>query len=417
MIIFSVGYGRDASGRFIANFGPLNKDGGQRRLNVAITRARQRCEVVASVHAHDFQLAEGASAGARMLRDYVAYAEAAGATLPHDDARVGEQDWPTALEACIGDAVEGLGLFPEPNVGVGRFRVDLGIRPRKGAGRYLLGIECDGEGYATTPTARDRERLRHEVLSGLGWGRIHRIWSLDWVRNRNGEIARLQEALHATTADTEPDAEPSVSRDTRADGPPPEDPPRARVERVVYELTTPEAALALPWTETYRRVALQPQHSFYEFHESVNRRPQTELLIDLVAAEGPISIDYAVRRLAEAWGLRRTGHRIATAGKQAVDQAARRDAVDVRGRFLWRPGQSLDRVRIPDPRVPDTRREIDDIPPEEIDLAIHSIRLGSAGVDDDQLIAQVARVFGFDRTGGRIRAVIEDRLTQCTPGR
>jgi hypothetical protein len=417
VIIFSVGYGRDKNGRFLANFGPLNKDGGQRRLNVAITRARERCEVVASVHAHDFQLAEGASAGARMLRDYVAYAEAAGAPLEGNDGRDEEREWPTPLEARIGDAVERLGFLAEPNVGVGRFKVDLGVRSRDDAARYLLGIECDGEGYARTPTARDRERLRHEVLSGLGWGQIHRIWSLDWVRNRNGELGRLQDALGAASKGKESHAEPPGSRASPSDGESADETPRARVERVVHELNTPEAALALPWTEPYRRITLPHQRSYYEFHESVNRRAQTNLLVDLIAAEAPISIDYAIRRLAEAWGLRRAGHRIVTAGKQAIGQASRRNAVEVRGRFLWRPGQSLVRVRIPDPEDPETRRDIDDIPPEEIDIAVYWIRVGSPGADNDHLIAQVARILGFDRTGERIRTVIGERLNTTASDR
>ena len=165
VIIFSVGYGRDPQGRFLMNFGPLSRDGGQRRLNVAITRAREKVEVVSSVRASDFQLADGASAGARMLRDYIAYAEAgARITRSEADGESVEEVWPSPLEQQVAKEISKLGYVAAPGIGVGGFRLDIGVKSPDSRDRFLLGIECDGDGYARTPTARDRERLRHEVL-------------------------------------------------------------------------------------------------------------------------------------------------------------------------------------------------------------------------------------------------------------
>ena len=411
IIIFSVGYGRDASGKFTANFGPLNKDGGQRRLNVAVTRARERLELVSSVRSHDFQLSESASAGARMLRDYIAYAEADGQFSGPDVIDEEAPEWPSALEEQVAEAIAELGFEVSPSVGVGSFRIDLAVQAPGDHDRFLMGIECDGESYARTPTARDRERLRHELLDALGWGPIHRIWSLDWVRNRAGEIARLDAALAAAKARAEATSESGERSEAESVAVVLEhDEPRERLDRVVHELSDSGAAVRLPWTEVYERANLGSHSSHYEFHESVNRRVQTDMLIELLAVEAPISIDYAIRRLAEAWGLRRAGHRVVSAGRQAVSQAGRRSAVEVRSEFLWRPGQTLTSVRVPDAGNPDTRREIDEIPPEEIDLAIARLRESSAGLVDEQLIAQVARVLGFDRTGGRIRSVLEKRV-------
>ena len=409
VIVFSVGYGRDPEGKFTMNFGPLNKDGGQRRLNVAITRARERVEVVASVRAHEFNLSDGASAGAQLLRDYIAFAEANG----HEDvAEEGDEDlpeWPSPLEAQVAATVRELGYEAIPEVGAGRFRIDIGVRKRDNYERFLLGIECDGDAYLHTPTARDRERLRHEVLHALGWGPIHRIWSLDWVHNRAGETDRLRAALRAAEDRTDT----SDGRPTDGTGTTPDEPdlePRERIERVVHELASSSAAADLPWTETYIRARLGRRSSFYDFHESVNRRPQTDALVELLEVEAPVSIDYAIRRLAEAWGLQRAGHRVMAAGRQAIGQAKRRGAAEIRGEFLWRPGQALAYVRVPDPDVPETRRDIDEIPPEEIDLAIARLREASAGVDDEQIFLQVARVLGFDRTGDRIKTVLKKRL-------
>ncbi len=406
VILLSVGYGRDAAGRFLMNFGPLNKEGGRRRLNVAVTRARDEVEVIASVRSQDFSLSDDASAGSRMLRDYIAYAEARHATSsPDDPADLADRF--AALEGQVATEIRELGYEVDPNVGVGTFRIDLGVRA-PGTESYLMGVECDGEGYATTPTARDRERLRHEVLAGLGWGEIHRIWSLDWVGNRLGEVARLQSALSAAEerASSSIITPPAQS----ADDPPHEEGARTRLDRPVAELGDPDAVAVLPWTSVYERAELGTAHSLYDFHETVNRAQQTAVLIELLEVEAPVSIDYAIGRLAETWGLKRAGHRVVAAGRQSISQAVRRGAAEIRGEFLWKPGQELALVRIPDPDEPDSRRRIEDIPPEEIELAIRRLRDAARGVPSDQLVAQVARVFGFDRTGDRIRSAIEGCL-------
>jgi len=139
------------------------------------------------------------------------------------------------------------------------------------------------------------------------------------------------------------------------------------------------------------------------------------MLVELIRVEAPISVDYAIRRLAEAWGLERTGSRIRSAGLQAVRRAERRGMAERRGDFLWRPGQTLTGVRVPDSADPGTRRGIDDIPPEELDLTIARLRAAVAGLSDGSLVTHVARVFGFDRTGGRIRAVLEGRIAAAPP--
>jgi hypothetical protein len=412
VIVFSVGYGRDSDGRFTMNFGPLNKEGGQRRLNVAVTRARQRIEVVSSVRAVDFNLGDGASAGATMLMDYLRYAETGGGqSHVSDDVDHAPDEWPTRLEAEVAKVITELGYEPVPRVGIGLFRIDIGVALPGQPNLLIMGVECDGQGYADTPTARDRERLRHEVLAGLGWGAIHRVWSLDWVRNRNGEIERLRRALESaqTEREREPVERPSTSVEDDADAVP------ERIERKVIEINSAASAAALPWTETYVRADLGRRSSFYEFHASVNRIEQANMLISLLAVEAPVSIEYATRRLAEAWSIGRIGHRVEAACRQAIAQAQRRKMAEVRGGFIWRPGQVLTSVRVPADDDPATRRDIADICPEEIDMAIERLRAADPGLDDSQLVMLVARVLGFERTGDRIRKVLIGRIAARGP--
>jgi hypothetical protein len=400
VIVFSVGYGKDLDGKFYMNFGPLNKDGGYRRLNVAVTRGRDLVEVVSSVRAADFSLSENASRGARLLQEYIRYAESGGGSLSAGtEARPREFESP--LERAIAEAVEELGYEAIPEVGAGSFRIGIGVRGAADREGYSLGIETDGHSYRSTPTARDRDRLREEVLTDLKW-RIHRVWSLDWVRNRQNEVARLREALE------EGDAEGTNRQEEVADE---ELPPRERTERMVEDLHDALQSGALEWLAAYERVELPLQRGHYDFHESINREKQRDLLIELLAVEAPVHVDYAIRRLGEAWGLRRTGHRVRSAGLQAIKMAVRRKAAELRGDFIWVPGQELKVVRGPDRDDRRTFRDIEEIPPEEIDLALSNLLEASGGsISGQHLISGVAKVLGFDRVGATIRDVLTERI-------
>ena len=410
VIIFSVGYGRDSTGRFTMNFGPLNKDGGHRRLNVAVTRARQLVEVVASVRSGAFDLAATAPRGAQLLRDYVAYAERGGepAAPPKtaDSAPADNED--RLIEAGIADAIAQDGYVTSLMVGNGAIRIDVGVRDPQNPDRFLLGVQSDGDSYVATPTARDRDRLREEALADLGWS-THRVWSVDWVRNRGEELNRLREALERGARGQR------ARRAPRDSGPDADAAPRRR-EREVVDLRDADDARDLPWVSTYRRcdlTAVPP--ALLEFHDPAAQRILVSVLEKLVQAEAPIHHDYAVKRLAESWGIRRTGHRVADAGTRAVGKLVQAGTVERRGEFLWRPGDTLNTVRMPDPNDERTRRDIDEIPPEEIDLAVRRLKEVTRGVPDEQLLVSVSRVLGFDRMGGRIREVLEQRLAAARP--
>lgn len=400
VVIFSIGYGRGSDGKFTMNFGPLNKDGGYRRLNVAVTRARELVEVVSSVRAADFTLSETASRGATLLREYLRYAETHGSLAEGTQPSDAEREYGSPVEEAIGEAVRELGYEAVPQVGAGSFRIDVAVRDPATPERFVLGVLTDSLYYSSIPTARDRDRLREEVLTKiLGW-RIHRIWALDWVRNRQAEVERLREAIERSSVDDEP-VDPVVEEQPEI---------RERTEREVPELGKTAHVASLPWVETYKRVELDTEVTFYEFHESVNRSKQRDLVVALVEGEAPVQVDYVIQRLAQAWGLKRAGHRVRSAALQAIKMAIRNGIVEQRESFLWRPGQELVSVRAPDPSDPRTQRSIELIAPEEIDIAL--VRLieasGSAG---EHVFSDVARVLGFDRVGATIQKVLRERLS------
>ncbi|HET9307963.1 MAG TPA: AAA domain-containing protein, partial [Candidatus Sulfotelmatobacter sp.] len=191
-IIISIGYGKDRAGNLPLRFGPLLSEGGRRRLNVAITRSRQRLTVVSSFSHVDIDVSRvKPGSGVELLRDYLQYAASNGKRL--GDAQL------TAVplndfEADIFDVLSGQGLKLVPQVGASHYRIDMVAEHPQRPGRFVLAIECDGASYHSSYTARDRDRLRQQQLESLGW-RFHRIWSTDWFLRKDDEVKRTMAAF------------------------------------------------------------------------------------------------------------------------------------------------------------------------------------------------------------------------------
>jgi superfamily I DNA and/or RNA helicase/very-short-patch-repair endonuclease len=193
LILFSITYGKDAAGRMAMNFGPLNQEGGQRRLNVAITRARHGVTIFSSIRPEDIDLSRTRSAGVTDLKNYLEFAAKGPRALVEQAIPTGlEPESPLEIE--IIRALRDKGWSVHPQVGCSGYRIDLAVVHPEEPGRYLLGIECDGATYHSMPTARDRDRLRQIVLEGLGWT-LHRVWSTDWWTDPDREIQKLEASI------------------------------------------------------------------------------------------------------------------------------------------------------------------------------------------------------------------------------
>lgn len=197
VIIISTTYGKNAAGEMHQRFGPVNKAGGWRRLNVLFTRARKRIHLVTSMVHSDVQLdTKQAESGRTFLRKYLQYAETG--HLP-DSGTAGFKGTPdSGFEESVARSLLGLGYEFHYQVGVQGFFIDIGVVHPDQPGQYLCGIECDGAAYHSHPIARDRDRIRQEILENRGW-KIFRIWSTDWYRNRKLEIERLHAFLRQQT--------------------------------------------------------------------------------------------------------------------------------------------------------------------------------------------------------------------------
>ncbi len=288
-IILTVGYGKDRSGRLPYRFGPLNQAGGERRLNVAITRARRRMTLVSSFGHHDMDPGRSRSRGVELLRLYLEFAASRGCNL--GDARA-EAPPLNPFEEDVREGLTLRGMALEPQWGASRCRIDFVVKHPDQPGRFVLAIECDGAAYHSSPTARDRDRLRQQHLEALGW-RFCRVWSTDWFTDRAQEIERVWRVYQVALA--------SVAQDEATAAVPaqPAPVPSPEIHRERVRAPRPDVPHRTSITE-YRSHELQ---ALLEWLLSDGRLRTDEELIDELRVE---------------LGFARRGARIESACRQAI---------------------------------------------------------------------------------------------------
>ena len=200
-IIFSIAYAKDDTNRLMHNFGPLNRVGGERRLNVAVTRAKYNLQVVASIHGSDIDPKRTSAEGAILLGKYLDYAERGVAALDKVTEVNSDDQFDSVFEEEVCQFLRDNRYNVDTQVGCSGFRIDMGVR-KPDSSDYFLAVECDGASYHSSKNARDRDRLRQEILERMGWN-FYRIWSTDWFKNNKTEKQRLLDAV-AAAAESKP---------------------------------------------------------------------------------------------------------------------------------------------------------------------------------------------------------------------
>lgn len=295
VVLISIGYGKNEQGYFAQTFGPLNQDGGGRRLNVLITRARKRCEVFTNLEPEDVK--PDGNPGRYALRTFLAFARSGHMDVPNKTGR----DPMSVFEEQVMDALTRSGFECEPQVGVAGFFIDIGVRHPDQPHKFCLGIECDGAQYHSSKTARDRDRLRQAVLESRGWT-IHRIWSTDWFTDPKGCLERTVAAIRKACERSEPNEAPQQAPD-------PADIP----------LTVPAAVNAEQGPSLSRSLSFDPYEPVRPTfpipwdYDMLCSSPSSVMLVmhEIVAGESPICLAEVIRRLREAARGGKAGSRIA----------------------------------------------------------------------------------------------------------
>ena len=305
-IILTVGYGRTQEGKMRYNFGPLNREGGYQRLNVAVTRAKRRMTIVSAFSPADMDLDRLRSQGPQMLRDYIAYAASAGGDL--GSARRDAEPL-NPFEIDIKDRLEAEGIPLQPQYGASGYWIDFAAMHPEQPGRPVLAIEADGARYHSAINARERDRLRQEHLERLGW-RFHRIWSTEWFRNPEAEVEKVVQAWKSAVADADKDDPVSTSVQAA------EQPPSS--EAVLAE-SIPSRRGDCPHVDL-------PGRPITEY-----RNRQLDDIVRWAQSDGLLhSNDELIRDIAGAMGYRRVGARIRDHLESAIRRVNRRPQVKPR---------------------------------------------------------------------------------------
>lgn len=409
VIFISVTYAKAADGKLRYNFGPLNSENGWRRLNVLTTRARQCMQVFSSMRGDEINAAATTSGGARFLREFLIYAEHGRLESVIASASA---DTESHLEQDVLTELARRGITIVPQVGVAGYRIDLGVLDDVSPGRFLCGIECDGVAYHESETARDRDRLRQQVLEARGWT-IHRVWSTDWFKDRHGQIERLNSLIEEDRARAheeaaaELQARERLARESEARAA--EDSERIKQEVAEIRATALEAEpYQRPFAAPYVMTPGEGKYATSNFYAATLGGLVKKVVL-VVETESPVHQFDVLTRFAGMWGLR-LGSRIQGRILQACESAKRRAAVRVRGDFYWSVssrGKCTVRSRA-GTRIPGDR-----IAPQEYREAILAVLAKGHAFSRTQLVNEVRSEFGFSRTGAILDEAINaaiDRL-------
>ena len=389
VIFISVGYGRDSDGRLLQNFGPINNDGGERRLNVLISRARERCEVFSSITSDDIDVSSR-KLGVVAFKEFLQYADKGYFDIPTPTARPFDSDF----EESVAEFLRGRGYRIDPQVGMSGFFIDLGVVDSANESRYLLGIECDGATYHSSRSARDRDRIRQAILESRGWT-IHRIWSTDWFHRRAGEERRLLDVLTGLESGRRGSCDPIPALVV----PPPIDPQVQEVERPI-----PVPDTEVPSTPAYVVANFKVRSDQAPHQASLEK--VSDAIYRIVTVEGPVHEEEVARRLATVWGLDRAGSRIQEAAHRALLSLRRNSRLTNEGKFWSSPEGTILSVRNRSQLDVQSLRLAKYLPPAEIIVCAMEILRDNVRVPVDELVVEVARRLGFLRTGQDLQDVI-----------
>lgn len=393
VIFISIGYGRSkADDKMYQNFGPLNADGGHRRLNVLITRARERCEVFSSIVADDIRVDGNSKHGVIALKAFLKYAQHGDLGIPAMTGKGADSPFEKAVQAQLVKR----GYQVDNQVGVAGFYIDLAVVDPDAPGRYLLGIECDGASYHAAPSARDRDRLRQEVLEAHGWN-IHRIWSTDWFQREAIELARLEAALS--------DAKARRDRGSSRNEP---SPVEAQVPAVLRRAPSPSAEAPATGAPPYRQADFRPEHHDLAPHE-VPVASMARTVERILEIEGPMHEDELVARVRDLWGLSRAGSRIKSAVKDALRQASFTRKMSSEG-DCWQIADAPVPVRDRSEAASRSLKNPDLLPPQELREAILTLVRDAHGIRQGEIAGAVARILGFQATSQQLRDRIDQQV-------
>ena len=368
IIMFSIGYGPDKDGKVSMNFGPLNNVGGERRLNVAVSRARKEMLVYSSLKSSQIDLRRTKAKGVEGLKHFLEYAEqqilvqSVGNKSDSSDTIISEQ---------IAKALRERGYMVNTNVGRSNFKVDIAIGDNAVNGNYSLGILLDGYGYHNTQTTRDREIVQPTVLKLLNW-KIMRVWSVDWLINPQRVLSRIECCLKEKQSVEEPN------------------------KQAVFDVSKEDI------------VEIKRSLKDYIVYDSDNvfSMTDTQLSHEILACEQPMTLMYLCRKLCSLRGIPRVTPTVISTVSDIVNTSLYKQQIGSTT-IVWNSKENADSFI---GYRKNNGREITDIPLIEIMNAIKDSVMEQFSIKTDALTLIVAKQLGFTRRGVKVDQAIKEAL-------
>lgn len=404
IILFSIGYGPDQHGKVSLNFGPINRDGGWRRLNVAVSRARYEMKVFSTLSSDQIDLNRTGSEGVAGLKAFLAYAEKGIQALP---IRSKTRDGSTAgLEEVIAAEVRKHGYKVNTSIGCSAFKIDIGVVHPEYPDHYLLAILLDGKTYHAASTSSDREIVQAGVLKGLGWN-ILKVWSTEWWENEALVLQNILAAIHRVEkgiiAETKAETVVLESHTLNSIVMPeeiPTDPVHSKISnRIEYEATI---------------VEIVPPRALYDIFSYGNRTLFKNQIQQVIDKEAPISKCLLCKRVLTAWGSPKLASRLTAHFESLFDELNLKPAISEDIIVFWKEDLSPDNFLVY--RIPpneNLKRDADDLPAHEVANGIKDILQNQISLLEQDLIKEAARVFGYARIGTNVENAMRRGIKQA----
>ena len=384
-IIFSVAYAKDVQGRFLHNFGPLNRQGGERRLNVAITRAKENVQLVSSIRYTDIDLSKTSSEGVKLLRAYLDYAQNGERALERTITVGGQDQYDSYFEQEVCDFLRDHWFTVDTQVGCSGYRIDLGIR-KPDSSEYVLAVECDGATYHSSKNARDRDSLRQQVLERMGW-QFYRIWSTDWYRNKPIEKEQLLRAVYDALAKSEEKQSVNLIK---------EEPGKTGIAQFA------EKRFA---TETHNHKISFPEYVEVDAMMVIrnNANNLQTAVLKILESEAPLSEEYLLKRIVRYFDREKVTKTVVQEFNHKMFRCERYGIIRKNG-FLYLQGSQ------PKLRVPGHKRDIKYISTEELADGLFAIIQQNISVTRTGLFKTLSNQLGFNRMGEAAVSRFEEAL-------
>ncbi len=401
VILFSVGYGPDKDGKIYLNFGPLNRDGGWRRLNVAVSRARYEMVIFSTLRSEQIDISRTSSKGVAGIKAFLEYSEKGKIALPQKQSI--KKSEPQFFERMVAKEIQNLGYKVETDIGWSGYRIDIGIVDPENPTEYLLGILTDGKTYRAAKTAKDREIVQTDVLKMLGWN-IYKLWSIDWWDNPQKVIKDIVKSIDAAQKS------PNITQTTAPTTNPGNEDNTSNMEGngITQEIIQQQKRFT-----QYNICYLKPSKlkAPDDFFKSPAKTKIIKQVHKVILIEAPISDKLLSRRIIAAWGISRMSVKISDYLTAIYSEMELKQSIQDGVNFYWNDEKSAKDFKLY--RIPkdnDPKRNSEDLPEEEIVAAIIDVLKYQISLPEENLIKEVAKLFGFNRLGGNVEQTIKNGI-------